>query len=226
MRTALEFPRTDGSHSGCWRQRPWAAALVLVLLGAALAVPALASEPNADALVTRGLELRRKGQAVEALELFQKAHAIEPTPRTFGQMGLVEASLQRWIDAETHLGVALEASADTWVDGNHKLLDKALALARQHIGELVVEGPSGAHVQISGHGMKILPLAGPIRLAEGEVRVSAIAAGYKQLIQVVRIEAGKRTSLTLNFVPYHPDPFPGRNIPPGSDAPGSGPQRR
>ena len=178
---------------------------MLVLLGTALAVPGLASEPNADALVTRGLELRRKGQAVEALELFRKAHALEPTPRTFGQMGLVEASLQRWIDAETHLGAALQASADTWVDGNRKLLDKALALARQHIGELVVEGPSGTHVQISGQGMKTLPLAAPIRVGEGEVRVSAIAAGYKQLIQVARIEAGKRTSVALNLVPYHPD---------------------
>jgi hypothetical protein len=36
---------------------------------------------------------------------------------------------------------------------------------------------------------------------EGDVRVSAIAAGFKQLIQVVRVRGGKRTSLKLELVP-------------------------
>jgi hypothetical protein len=174
--------------------------------------PAFAAEPNADALIAQGLELRRQGQAAEALVLFQKAHLLEPTPRTVGQIGLVEASLQHWIDADAHLTSALESPAEPWVSGNRKLLDKALAVARQHIGELVVDGPSGTHVFVSGRGTKTLPLTSPIRVGEGDVRVSAIAAGYKQLIQVVRIEGGKRTSLKLDLVPY-----------PSASAPGPGP---
>ena len=42
--------------------------------------------------------------------MFQRAHALAPSPRTLGQMGLVEASLEHWLDAETHLtGVAGDA---------------------------------------------------------------------------------------------------------------------
>jgi hypothetical protein len=198
MRTELGSRRTD-------RRGRFIAALALALLapGAARAQDAGAplAEPNADALIAQGLELRRQGLGTAALPLFQRAHTLAPSPRTAGQLGLVEASLQRWLDADAHLTRALESPAEAWVSGNRKLLDKALAVARQHIGELVVEGPEGTHVFVSGRGAKKLPLAEPFRVAEGEVRVSAIAAGFKQLIQVVHVRGGKRTSLKLELVP-------------------------
>lgn len=198
---------------------------MVLVVTVAIVTPVSATDPNADALIARGLELRRSGQSVEALALFQRAHGIEPTPRTFGQMGLVEASLQRWVDAEAHLDAAVAAAADPWVAGNRKLLDKALALVRQHIGELAVQGPPGTRLQVSGYGMKLLPLTAPLRVAAGDIRVSAIAAGYKQLIQVVRVEAGKRTSLVLNLVPYHQEPSTPRNGTAGEGA-GTAGQRR
>jgi hypothetical protein len=209
MRTALESLLTDPRRGRRARCRFLALALTLSLHGAAAPRPAHATEPNADALIVQGLELRRQGQAAEALVLFQKAHALEPTPRTSGQLGLVEASLQRWLDADTHLSTALESPAEPWVSSNRKLLDKALLVTQQHIGELLVEGPPGAHVFVSGRGgSKVLPLTSPIRVAEGEARVSAIAPGFKQSIQVVRIQAGKRTSLTLKLIPNPPPAAP------------------
>ena len=68
---------------------------------------AQAAEPTADDLIVRGLELRRAAKPGEALELFQRAHALAPSPRTMGQIGLVEASLEHWLDAETHLTASL-----------------------------------------------------------------------------------------------------------------------
>jgi hypothetical protein len=197
MRTALESPRTD---------RPGLRLLLALSCALALHLPVSAraqdaGAPTPDTLIVQGLELRRQGLGAAALPLFQRAHALEPTPRTAGQLGLVEASLQRWLDADAHLTLALESPGDAWVSDNRKLLDKALAVARQHIGELTVEGPAGAHVFVSGQGAKKLPLAQPLRVAEGDVRVSAIAAGFKQLIQVVRVRGGKRTSLKLELIP-------------------------
>lgn len=202
MRTVLESRRTRRRHGGAFGIGLAVLALVVAMQSSVFGPGVVAAEPNADALIAQGLELRRQGQAAEALPLFQKAHALEPTPRTRGQLGLVEASLQRWADADSHLTAALESPAEPWVSSNRKLLDKALAVTRQHIGELVIEGPSGAHVFVSGRGSRTLPLTAPIRVGEGEVRVSAIAAGFKQQIQVVRIEGGKRTSVALKLVPY------------------------
>ena len=73
------------------------------LLSIVICGVARAAEPGADELITRGLELRRQAKPEQALEMFQRAHALAPSPRTLGQMGLVEASLEHWLDAETHL---------------------------------------------------------------------------------------------------------------------------
>ena len=78
--------------------------------------------------------------------MFRRAHALAPSARTFGQMGLVETSLKRWVDAETHLAMSLSNPDDGWVDKNRTFLDEALAICRQHVGELVVSGPAGAEV--------------------------------------------------------------------------------
>ena len=171
---------------------------VLVLL---LAAPAFAADPAADALIARGLELRRQGQSAEALELFKRAHALDPTARTFGQMGLVETSLQHWLDADTHLRASLEAPNDPWVKKTRSLLDKALEVAGQHVGELEISGPPGTGVSIGDAGARTLPLPAPVRLLEGEVRVSAKAPGFEPFTQVVRIQARGRASLKVALQP-------------------------
>src|SRR5690348_1479409 len=72
----------------------------------------------AAAMIARGLDLRRQGKPAEALEMFQRAHAIAPSARTLGQMGLVEGTLEHWTDAEDHLTAALAASDDPWIRKN------------------------------------------------------------------------------------------------------------
>src|SRR5450755_1037071 len=77
-----------------------------------------ADEHAADAMITRGLELRREGKSVEALEMLQRAHAIAPSPRSLGQLGLVELSLDHWSEAEDHLAASIVTSQDLWVHKN------------------------------------------------------------------------------------------------------------
>ncbi len=124
--------------------------LATLLLVTFCAVTAVAAAPSTDALIEQGLDLRRDGKPEQALELFRRAHAIAPSPRTFGQMGLVEASLKRWVDGETHLSVSLSNPDDTWVIKNRAFLDEALAQCRQHVGDLVVSGPAGVEVFVGG----------------------------------------------------------------------------
>src|SRR5262245_16478811 len=88
----------------------------------AFAAPAAGPEAEAERLIANGLELRRAEKPVEALELFQRAHGLAPTPRTLGQMGLVEAALERWADAEVHLLEALATPDDAWVRKNRSFL--------------------------------------------------------------------------------------------------------
>ena len=178
----------------------------LALLSAA--TPAFAdSGSNADALIQQGLDQRRDGRPDEALRLFQRAHALVPSPRTFGQMGLVEASLKLWLDADMHLSVSLTSPDDPWVLKNRAFLEQALATSKQHIGDLVVSGPAGAEVFVSGKSIGTLPAVPPIHLVEGTVSIGAAAAGFKPFDQTVVISPGTRTRLEITLSPIAIEPM-------------------
>lgn len=164
----------------------------------------MAVEPSAQSLIEQGLRLRRDGHPEEALELFQKAHALAPSARTFGQMGLVEASLQRWVDGETHLSVSLANPDDPWVVKNRAFLDAALSECQRHVGDLTVTGPAGAEVSAAGKLLGTLPAVPTLRFAEGAVTIVATAAGFQSWEKTVVIRAGARTALSIAMTPIVP----------------------
>ncbi len=164
----------------------------------ASAHPSPASEP--DLLILRGLDLRRAGRSEEALVLFRRAYDLAPSARTLGQMGLVESSLELWTDADAHLTAVLATPDDVWVHRNRQFLDRAMARAREHVGELAVSGPPGVRVSIGGRPLGTLPLA-PIRLAEGDVRLSAISEGKKPYEIELSIKGGARAAITIVLEP-------------------------
>ena len=177
---------------------------VVVLLAAYLALTAgiaRAAEPTAEDLIVRGLELRRAAKPGEALEMFQRAHALAPSPRTLGQMGLVETSLERWLDAEAHVTAALATPDEMWVRKNRAFLDQALKVCRGHIGALVVTGPIGTDVAIDGRRVGTLPFIRSVRLVEGSAVVIASSAGFKDFSKTVRIAGGAKVSVAIVLDP-------------------------
>jgi tetratricopeptide (TPR) repeat protein len=124
--------------------------------------PALARADDADPdlLIMRGLDLRRAGRSADALALFRRAYEVAPSPRTLGQMGLVESSLQLWVDAEVHLCAALATPNDAWVHRNRQFLDQARDRTKEHVGELVITGPPGTRVSLGKEGDRLAPSGG------------------------------------------------------------------
>ena len=180
--------------------RVFAATLSLLILSRPSSALARGSDHDPDTLIMRGLELRRMGKSEEALELFRRAHASAPGPRTLGQMGLVESSLQLWTEADAHLTAALTTPDDGWVHKNRQFLEQAVDRAREHIGELVITGPPGARIAVAGRAIGALPLLAPIRLVEGDVAVSATSEGSKTYSVDVSIKVAAYI-LTIRAVP-------------------------
>ncbi len=181
--------------------------IAALLCATSLSVSVRAAEPSADALIEQGLGLRRDGKPEQALELFRKAHALAPSPRTFGQMGLVETSLKKWVEGEKHLAVSLANPDDRWVVKNRAFLDEALGLCRSHVGDLVVTGPAGAEVFVGGQSVGTLPAVPALRLAEGTISVSASAPGSKPFEQTITIRPGARSPLTIALAPIAATPI-------------------
>ncbi len=179
--------------------RRWVA--VILALCVLRAAPVQAEGAAAEVLIQQGLRLRREGKPEEALQKFRQAHELAPSPRTYGQMGLVEATLGRWTDSETHLAVALANPDDGWVRKNRAFLDQALGVCREHVGDLVITGPAGAEVLVGGSPAGTLPAVPALRVAEGPVEVTATAPGYEPFKQTVSIRAKNRTALKIAMTP-------------------------
>jgi hypothetical protein len=160
-----------------------------------------AAPVSADALIEQGIRLRQKHQYVEALELFQKAHAAAPSAKTFAQIGLTEANLKHWVDAETHLGVALDSHDTPWIENatNREAISQALALVRGHVGLVSVAGPAGAEIAIAGTHVGRLPLPAPIHVAEGRARIEGFADGRQAASVDLRVPGGHELTVHLDL---------------------------
>ena len=174
-------------------------AVAVALMIVAHLNPALAraDEADPDVLIMRGLDLRRSGRSADALALFRRAYEVAPSPRTLGQMGLVESSLQHWADAEAHLVATLATPDDVWVRRNRHFLDQARERTQQHMGELVITGPPGTKVSLGEKAVGSLPLPAPVRLVEGEITISATSNGYKPFSLDLSIKGGARAAVSI-----------------------------
>jgi hypothetical protein len=158
--------------------------------------------PTAEAedLIRRGGELRKKGEDAKALPLYQRAHELAGTPRTAAQLGLVEVQLGYRLEAEGHLAEALAASGDNWIEKYRTVLDEQLRNVRAGIGDVVVVGsPAGAEVSVNGKLRGQLPLAAPIRLVAGPALVEMTAEGYTPASATVNVRGQSQERVMLNL---------------------------
>jgi hypothetical protein len=146
---------------------------------------------DADALIKQGVELRREGKDQAALEQFRRAFDVAPTPRALAQMALAEQALGRWIDAEAHVGKALEAAQDPWIAKYRDTLEQSRAKIAEHLGTLAVTGgPDGAELRVDGQAVGALPLGHTLRLPTGTVALELTANGRTLVTRTVSIAPG------------------------------------
>src|SRR5258708_7230515 len=95
------------------------------------------ADPAADVLTAEGVALRRERRDVEALAVFERALAIDASPRTRAQVGLAEQALGFWVEAERDLSTSLSGS-DAWIADHRAQLMTAVDAVRSHLATLDV----------------------------------------------------------------------------------------
>lgn len=176
-----------------------------LLLGVTLAWPLVAraagESGEAEALIRQGVELRSQGKDERALPLFEKAYQLSRSPRTAGQLGLVEMALGYYVDAERYLAEAIASPDHPWVAKNLTTLKSQLQTAKGQIGELSISGePMGAEVWVNGKQVGRLPLPAPVRLDKGRAEIQVRASGYITGSDTVAITGGKREERSIRLV--------------------------
>ena len=111
---------------------------------------ALRTRESVDAIVAKGVELRRQGKDAEALAEFQRALKIQNSPRVAAQAALAEQALGLWTNAEEDLTAAMSHEGDPWIKKNRATLAKAMEVIQSHLGTLEIWGtPVGAEVFVN-----------------------------------------------------------------------------
>lgn len=169
----------------------WSIAWLLAVTPYARAQNAVGG-PAGEALLREGVELRRAGHDVDALDRFSRAYAASQSPIALAQMGLAEQALGRWVPSEAHVREALASRGSAWIEQNRAPIEAAYAVIARHVGSLEIDGtPRGAAVVIHGERVATLPLDSPVRRLAGRVSVVVTAVGYRPAARTVSIVAAR-----------------------------------
>jgi tetratricopeptide (TPR) repeat protein len=199
---------------------------LMFLVGAA---PPARADPgeadDADTLIAAGVSLRGEGRDLEALRLFERALALDPTPRAIAQVALAEQALGRWVEAEDGLSRALSVTpTDPWIERNRPALEQALATVRAQLAWITVTTSApGPEIRIEGRAVES-PMREPARVAAGVVVVQVRAAGYEPAVRYVQVAAGDHAVQALDLVPLAP-PAARAAEGAGPEAPSTAPSR-
>ena len=105
-----------------------------------------------------------------------------------------------WLEADQHLGEALQSSDHPWIVKNRKALEDSRAQARRNIGELAIVGtPAGATVTVNHQPAGALPLAEPVRVAKGKVEIEVSSPGYTTATASRVAVGGERQEVAFNL---------------------------
>ncbi len=179
-------------------------AWIAIFLAAVICSSARAAESEtADQLVAKGVELRKKGDHAGALREFQAAHQKEPSGRTLAQMGIAEATLQHWVDAENHLSQALESTMP-WVEKNRATLEQTLQTVRTHTAEISIYGTTGAVVTVGDKIVGRIPLPSSPLVNEGTVTIKVESPGHKPFVATLPAKGGAQLIVTATLEPLLP----------------------
>ncbi len=169
----------------------FAVVAVLIAVASLSASPARAGE-SAEHLIKKGLELRKRGDDLGALPLFEEAYRLSPTPRAAAQRAFCAQALGRWTQVEADLTEALKSPDDAWVKKNRAAIDESLRVAKTKVAVIEVVGdPPGSEVLVNGKVVGQLPLSGPVRIEAGEIDVELRAAGHRPASKSLRVDGGQ-----------------------------------
>jgi tetratricopeptide (TPR) repeat protein len=162
--------------------------------------PEDATKAEAARRFERGLTLFNAGDNAGALAEFKRIYEILPNPVVLFNIGLVYAAMARPVDAVDALESAVQSNALSAKDlerAQATLADQKARVARLS----VTTTPEGARIEIDGVQVARTPLTAPLRIAEGNHIVGAVAEGFAPARKELVVAGNVDASLHLDLVP-------------------------
>jgi hypothetical protein len=180
------------------------AALFAVLFGLTLfglARPLQAAEESAEteALLRKGIQLRREGADEAALAVFLEAQAQSPdSVRVLLHVATAAQAASKWLMADEYLRKAAEHSDDPYYQRYRTEIEEVRAATAQRVGQFRAVGePEGAQVILNGQVVGTLPMETPKTLEAGTYVLEVTKPGYYRLRRPISVPGSVLTRETV-----------------------------
>lgn len=161
--------------------------------------PSDAVKAQAAQRFDRGLSLFNEGDNAGALAEFKQTYALMPNTVVLYNIGLVYAAMMRPVDAVDALTNVVDAQALS--PEQRERAQKTLADQRARIGRIAVTTlPEGARIDVDGVEVARTPLNGPLRVAEGNHVIGAVAEGYSPARKEILVAGNADASVSFELV--------------------------
>jgi hypothetical protein len=202
--------------------------LTVLLLGAAIACPAGAQEPDvkaaAKAHFDAGNGLLSRGDVAAALAEFQRSRALFPTRGNslntaiaLQRLGRFDEALEMYLTLPRDFALAREERAR---------VDREIELLRALTGKLTIRVEPGTSVSIDGRERGVSPFSEPLWVLAGSHSVRAHKSGRADFERRVEIVTGAEQELIIELaapVAAGPEAPPAPPAPPSAPPPSPAP---
>lgn len=197
--------RAGGASS--FASLPVVAGALVVPFGTAAAVLSVSSTASAqesaevEAILKRGIQLRRDGQDEAALAVFQEAEAQAPNSvRVLLHVATAAQAASKWLLADEYLKKADSHNNDPYYIRYRAEIDEVRSTTAQRVGHFRAVGePGGAEVILNGQVVGTLPMENPKTLEAGTYVLEVNKPGFFRLRRPLSIPGGVLTRETVEL---------------------------
>jgi hypothetical protein len=164
-----------------------------------------AASDRADELTKQALTLAKAGRWNDSEPVMREAWSLKRSHDIAGNLGIIEAHLERWPSAAEHLEYAYKTFPGNGKPEQKKLLELTLATVLPHVAALkVAVNVEKAEVFVDGRSVGLTPLADAVFVQPGRRGITAKRQGYLDALQDVEAPEGGNVEVSLALRPEAP----------------------
>lgn len=168
----------------------------VVFVNAVYAAPVFAAEDAVvEALIQRGIQLRRNNSDEEALAVFLEAEKQDPTSvRVLLHVVTAAQAAGKWLLADSYMRKVTALESDPYYQRHADAIDVVRRSIAARVGTFQAQGgPDGASVRLDGQLVGTLPMTAPASIEAGAYLMEVHKPGYYRLRRNVTISGGVLT---------------------------------
>jgi hypothetical protein len=136
----------------------------------------------------------------EAYALFEQAHQLQPSARTWRCLGMTSFELRQYVRSEIELKAALADTRQPLTAAQHSEVIGLLDRVAHYVGKVAIHTkPSAASIALDGQSVPMHGQNEPLTVNLGDHELVVRADGYQTAVRKLSVEGGKAQSVEIEL---------------------------